>query len=196
MVNRPEKLDNRQVRRTRQLLYDALRHLLKRKSFHAITVHDITEEAGLNRGTFYLHFPDKYALLDDTIREEFQQVLAAQLGDSSSLTRETLHLLSQTTLEYLVQTYDRCRSSDKPVGSLVEIAVQQELYQRLTTWLTTAQAKGNAPLASAETIAMIVSWSIFGVAAQWRQEQCVISSQELTRQVTTVLIKGLSAFGL
>jgi AcrR family transcriptional regulator len=53
------KLDPR-VRRTRQLLQDALLALLAEKRFEAITVQDITERATLNHATFYAHFADKW----------------------------------------------------------------------------------------------------------------------------------------
>ena len=58
-----EKVDPR-VKRTRQSLEQAFVDLLHEKGFQAITVQDITQRAGLNRATFYAHFPDKYALLD------------------------------------------------------------------------------------------------------------------------------------
>lgn len=77
-----EKIVDRRAQRIRHLLHQALRQLLKEKSFQVLTVHDIAEQATVNRGTFYLHFTDKYALLDDYIREEFQQVLPPQLSAS------------------------------------------------------------------------------------------------------------------
>lgn len=38
--------------------------LLQTKAFEKISVSDITKLAHINRGTFYLHYADKYALLD------------------------------------------------------------------------------------------------------------------------------------
>lgn len=38
--------------------------LLQTKAFEKISVSDITKLAHINRGTFYLHYVDKYALLD------------------------------------------------------------------------------------------------------------------------------------
>jgi AcrR family transcriptional regulator len=36
---------------------------LKKKDFEDISVQEITDDATLNRATFYLHYPDKSALL-------------------------------------------------------------------------------------------------------------------------------------
>src|ERR1700732_4536349 len=70
-----DRLDPR-IRRTRQLLQDALRKMLEQKGFDDITVQDITEAATLNRATFYAHYPDKFALLEELIRVSFLQLLA------------------------------------------------------------------------------------------------------------------------
>lgn len=45
-------------------IYQALVTLLKKDSFDKISVADITRLAGINRGTFYLHYLDKFDLID------------------------------------------------------------------------------------------------------------------------------------
>lgn len=63
------------VKRTRHMLREALLALIEEKGFEAITVGDITQRAGLNRVTFYLHYHDKWDLLErsiDDVREELE----------------------------------------------------------------------------------------------------------------------------
>jgi AcrR family transcriptional regulator len=72
----PAKIDPR-VRRTRQMLRDALLALIDAKGYEAITVQDIAEQAGLNRATFYLHYRDKLDLLTRSI-EDVRDELVAQ----------------------------------------------------------------------------------------------------------------------
>lgn len=43
--------------------------LLLQKNFNEITVKDITQAANIGRGTFYLHYKDKFDLLDKVIQE-------------------------------------------------------------------------------------------------------------------------------
>ena len=69
-----EKLDPR-VKRTRQLLEQSFMDVVAAKGFQSVSVQDITEKAGVNRATFYAHFPDKYALLDYSVRHGFGQEL-------------------------------------------------------------------------------------------------------------------------
>src|SRR6201997_1530915 len=61
------------ILRSRRMLMDALVKLLNRKEFDDISVQEIADEATLNRATFYLHYPDKDALL--------QAMTAARFGD-------------------------------------------------------------------------------------------------------------------
>ena len=61
-----EQFDPR-VRRTRQLLQQALDKLLQTKDFENISVQDIAEAATVNRATFYDHFADKFALLEYSV---------------------------------------------------------------------------------------------------------------------------------
>ena len=70
-----ERLDPR-IRRTRQLLQEALRELLRKKEFDKISVQEISDAATLNRATFYAHYVDKFALLEELIRVSFLALLA------------------------------------------------------------------------------------------------------------------------
>jgi len=63
------------IRRTRQLLQDALRKLLQIKRLDEILVQDITAAATLNRATFYDHYSDKFALFDAMIAGDFHKLL-------------------------------------------------------------------------------------------------------------------------
>lgn len=49
---------------TRKKIQEVFITLLKEKDFTKVTVRDITEAATINRGTFYLHYLDKFDLLE------------------------------------------------------------------------------------------------------------------------------------
>lgn len=85
---------DRRVRRTRRLLSDSLLTLAREQDVSAITIHQITERADINRATFYQHFRDKDDLLSQTIdqliadlRVECHDVLAG----NSPLEPEVAH---------------------------------------------------------------------------------------------------------
>ncbi len=70
-----EQVDLR-VRRTRKLLWDALMAELSERAFDEITVKSVCERAMVHRTTFYKHFEDKYALLEDGMRQMYDALMA------------------------------------------------------------------------------------------------------------------------
>lgn len=59
-----KKVDTR-IQFTKMKLREAILELLQDKSINKVTVKDICEKAGLNRGTFYLHYDSPAGLLKD-----------------------------------------------------------------------------------------------------------------------------------
>lgn len=80
MSENVKTMDRRQAR-TRRALQQALLDLIEQKPWPEITVEDLTEAADIARPTFYAHFPDKAALLEDATQqllgELSERVLAA-----------------------------------------------------------------------------------------------------------------------
>jgi AcrR family transcriptional regulator len=70
-----EQVDLR-VRRTHKLLWEALMAELSERPFEEITVKDICEGAMVHRTTFYKHYEDKYALLEQGMRQMIDALMA------------------------------------------------------------------------------------------------------------------------
>ena len=85
------ELDPR-VKRTRLLLQEALISLMANKEFDAITVQDITKQAGVNRATFYAHYEDKYHMIRQICRDMLQQLIQATkfIAPSNNVTPEEM----------------------------------------------------------------------------------------------------------
>lgn len=62
------------AQRTRHALRRALMTLVVGKPFRNLTIRDITNEARVNRATFYLHYDDKYDLLQDCANTLFEEI--------------------------------------------------------------------------------------------------------------------------
>ncbi|OEK99457.1 TetR family transcriptional regulator [Staphylococcus saprophyticus] len=58
--------------KTRKTINDSFYELFEQKDFDKITVKDITEHAQIGRKTFYLHYIDKYDLLDRIVDKKFE----------------------------------------------------------------------------------------------------------------------------
>lgn len=73
-----EKTEDPRLRRTRNVLKQALIDLTIERGFAAITVRDICERAMVNRSTFYRNYLDKYDLLEKYMDEMYEVVSSTQ----------------------------------------------------------------------------------------------------------------------
>ena len=186
-----EKVDPR-VRRTRRLLQQALTELMAEKSLRSITVQDIAERATVNRVTFYAHFPDKYALLEFTVREAFRQQLRQQLPEGSPYAPENLARLTKTVCQFLAETGSRCPPPRGQLEPLMEKQVKAEVYEVLRSWLAAWPPAPHGRGPSAEQAAMVATWAIYGAAVQWSQQERPQPVDAFVDQVLPILLAGLT----
>ncbi len=73
---------DRRILKTQEAVKKAVIELMAEKSFDAITIQDISDKANVSRGTIYLHYMDKYDLLDKLIEAHIEQLRT--LCESSS----------------------------------------------------------------------------------------------------------------
>ena len=185
-----KKLDPR-IKRTRQLLQQALMELMAEKSFQSITVGDITERATVNRVTFYAHFQDKYALLEYAMRERIKQRLYSQLPEGASFGQDNVARLILTVCEFLAEIGHHCPPPYGQLEPLMEKQIKAELYVVLHAWLvdvSPGQSNGHPTI---EQAAMMASWAIYGAAAQWSQQERQEPAQEFVHQILPMIMAGL-----
>lgn len=89
---------------TKADLKTALTILLEKKDFESISVSDITREAGVNRGTFYLHYIDKFDMMDQLIDEILQNILIL-LKEGNPKTKEAAFPAVIKIFEYLKEDF-------------------------------------------------------------------------------------------
>ncbi len=65
---------DRRIQKTQEALKNAVIGLMGEKDFDNITIQDIADRANLNRGTIYLHYQDKYDLLDKLIESHINEI--------------------------------------------------------------------------------------------------------------------------
>jgi len=156
-----DKIDPR-IKRTRLLLEGAFSDLLHEKDFQSISVQDITERAGINRATFYAHFPDKYALFEFKIRQEFRAEIEKRTLNACHYSEDNLRALIQAVCEFIREASGQCKSPRGQFEPLMEAQVKEQIKDLFMTWLD--QTESNIP---AEIAATSASWSIYGLAQYW-----------------------------
>lgn len=65
---------DRRIGKSQEAIKKAVTELMSEKNFDDITIQDIADRADLNRGTIYLHYTDKYDLLDKMIEEHINNL--------------------------------------------------------------------------------------------------------------------------
>lgn len=72
--NNPEEKTDLRIRRTKKSIRDAFFELIDENGFDSVTVKDITDRALISRNTFYLHYEDKFDLLNKISNELMRKV--------------------------------------------------------------------------------------------------------------------------
>jgi AcrR family transcriptional regulator len=65
---------DRRIAKSKEAIKKAVIELMSEKSFDDITIQDIADRGNVNRGTIYLHYTDKYDLLDKMIEEHIENL--------------------------------------------------------------------------------------------------------------------------
>ena len=65
---------DRRVLKSQQSMKKAVIELMTEKNFDDITIQDIADRANVNRGTIYLHYQDKFDLLDKLIEAHINEL--------------------------------------------------------------------------------------------------------------------------
>ena len=125
------------VRRTRQLLQDALRKLLEEKALDEILVQDITAAATVNRATFYDHYTDKFDLFNALIGSDFEKLLEARNVCLDGGCPSELGALVHTVSDFLREAHQdsaacvRRASSGPLVGAAITLAIRKIVLEGL-----------------------------------------------------------------
>jgi len=184
-----EKLDPR-IRRTRHLLQDALKGLLDAKEFDKITIQDITEAATLNRATFYAHYPDKFALLEELIRVSFLQLLDCRKIRFDGSCATAFHPIILAVCDYLAELQKSRSSKQRQFEAFVEGTVIDQIRVILMDGYKKHPVERNI---SPELIAGTASWAIYGAAKQWVNSPDRIPAEEFVVTAANLVMPILAA---
>jgi AcrR family transcriptional regulator len=184
-----DRLDPR-VRRTRQLLQNALRKLLDQKRFDDISVQDLTEAATLNRATFYAHYPDKFALLGELIRVTFLDLVAQRNVRFDGTCSSAFRALTLALCDYLLDL-QKSHSSDRlQFEPFVEATVIDQIRIISLEGFRRHPEEGRI---SHEMIAATASWALYGAVKQWVNTTDRVPVEEFVPVATELVQLLLSA---
>ena len=168
------------ILRSRRMLMDSLVKLLTKKKFEDISVQEIADEATLNRATFYLHYPDKNALLQAMTDLRFRDLIARR-GISFTSCDGAIRAIALGVCDYLIaSTSCPGRLSKIPLeGSIVPV-VEGMFKEGLSRQET-------APGVDAALVATTAAWAVFGAARSWFQTPDRIPAEQMAAKIETMV---------
>jgi AcrR family transcriptional regulator len=175
------------IRRTRQLLQQALAQLLESRSFEEISVQEIAEAATVNRATFYDHYTDKFALLEALIAGGFHSLLQERsvAYDGSCPSQAAAIILA--ACDYLAASSARrpCgtrRSTMEPLEDAAMLAAIRRVIEHgmaRNAGLSPKQQAMRAAAASGAIYGAVKQW--LNTPDRWRAEEAVPQIVELVK---------------
>ena len=118
--------------KTEQKIKEAFKALLRKKPMHQISVKELCTNAQINRSTFYDHYSDVYALLDEVERDCF-----ARLDGYVELTiRARLAGNLQQHAETLEKLLRQIRDQDDTFYMLFRCSEEDHFERHLITYYT------------------------------------------------------------
>jgi AcrR family transcriptional regulator len=193
MVATGARIDPR-ITRTRKLLLDAFISLMGEKGFDDITVQDIAARATVNRATFYAHFVDKYALVDELIREGFTQMLQQRKAMHALDPKEHLRQLFLAVCDYLRMLHTHCKPGGPLFTSLVEAQIKAQLREHVRAAMLVGRAARTHSHPRVELLATIISWGIYGAALEWSQRSGTQLAEAFVEEALPLIAASIAAF--
>lgn len=193
--NDPMSKTDRRIIRTKNEIKQAFFSLLSEKNFEAITVRDITEVANINRGTFYLHYVDKYNLLEQYENEIFEKFNAI-LDETTNLDLD-VNQFKQERLPVMIQIlqvfYEEADFLKLILGPNGDPYFHEKMRQFFVRYFNaylgdrTDKSKWRFPI---EITLAYNSNAILGVITYWLQHDTQQSPEEIATMLIETILKG------
>jgi AcrR family transcriptional regulator len=173
-------------------LQEALRALLAEKRFASISVAEIAARATVNRNTFYLHYEDKFALLESVLRTDLRTMLHDRFGARPAFTRANFAALAAVVFRFLGRLDADCPRAAREAESRVHTVIQEEIRQIIDALLPGDFPQAAGWPGSRETAVTVISWSLFGSAYEWSRGKRERTAETVAEELAAVLIRGAS----
>ena len=170
---------DRRSLRTRTALRDALLELIAERGWDEIAVQDICELANIGRSTFYLHYPNKDALLQGSLGDlqtELQRQASARLSNASP-SAEVLEDF-RFALGLIEHVYEHRKVLRGMIGRRSGHVVQQRFREMVIRLITDELPKstGSAPR---DAVARWLAGAFVELLSWWVDQRTQLPPKEL-----------------
>lgn len=176
------KVVDRRILKSQEALKKAVIELMSEKPFDDITIQDLSDKANVSRGTIYLHYTDKFDLLDKLI-EEHINVLRALCRSAAEM-----DFIGATLIwtEYLEDNYSFFSMMLASKGApYFQTRFVNFLVEEFRNEVNVSKGK-NQGLNKDLTVKFVAS-AYVGVVEWWFTNEKPISHQALAEQLGTLV---------
>ena len=185
------KVEDRRVRRTKQLIKQSLIELMHEKPFNEIKIKDITERADLNRGTFYLHYVDIYDLLNSIENEIFETL-------EKLLLAYHFNSLQISCFDLLKEVFSYIETNRDLFEALLNSQVEEAFLAKLKALIKTLGLElmqttyKDTSLPHYSYFLSFVLNGVLGVTEQWFKNGMDLCSKEMATMINHFIMDGVS----
>jgi len=180
-VNLQINSEDRRVRRTKKLLKDALSDLLREKSLNRITVSELCEMADINRKSFYNHYPDVGAVLNEIEDDHVNKLV-------SFLNQESIFYDLENPMPFLNKLTNQINANFQLYYLLIQSGELPKLTQKMKNCLSVCLTDVIDKQAGLdhETLGFYVEFIMAGIASVY--QQWFLSEQKMSVEILSGLI--------
>lgn len=180
------KAEYRSAIRSRKLINEALADLLQEKPLEKITVTDIVNRAGINRGTFYAHYRDVPDVVNSLVQKTFSSIQEVLTRQNHSLA-EAAHTMLDQIQRILEEDLDFTR---KLMNSGAAAILQERLVAVMVEYML--QHRDDFSPGSPENYEIAIRVSAGGISylyREWFAGSLPYTLEELTRIGETMILR-------
>ncbi|HIW12001.1 MAG TPA: TetR/AcrR family transcriptional regulator C-terminal domain-containing protein [Candidatus Salinicoccus stercoripullorum] len=184
------------VQKTLHAIDQAIIALLQKKPFENITIQDISNEAMINRGTFYSYYKDKYELIEsyqESMMTDIEQLLYKNITGSSFKDVDEQHL-QETILQMFQYLKDNRTRVLVIANSLGPATLAKYFSQHMFNFYKVKSREFGVELDSeifTDYLITYITNAHIGIFLKWLKGGCEESIEEMAMFIETFTINGV-----
>ncbi|HFG0235120.1 TPA: TetR/AcrR family transcriptional regulator [Staphylococcus aureus] len=186
--------EDRRIRKTKSSIKQAFTKLLQEKDLEKITIRDITTRADINRGTFYLHYEDKYMLLADMEDEYISELTTYTQFDllrGSSIENIANTFVNNILKNIFQHIHDNLEFYHTILQlertSRLELKINEHIKNNMQRYISINHSIGGIP---EMYFYSYVSGATISIIKYWVMDKQPISVDELAKHVHNIVFNG------
>lgn len=193
-MSQSDTRQDRRKERTRQRILDAARKVIGKMGYEAVSVLDITEEADVSKGTFYLHYKDKEDLASTLLMQGFKELrdyINEHTGKKTSALeiREAMRIVFRYAAENRNVFQIMVGHQASADLRLMAVNYYAEVVQEIIT--KNRQESDYQPKFASELFAQYIAGAGVQIGIWWVQNDYRISPDDLADFMSQMITTGL-----